>query len=64
MSNVRVPQGFWAALAVVFAILFLLLLINGLWLAALVAVAATVWMALEASGRGPAVKRQPTKPAA
>ena len=64
MSNVRVPQGFWAALTVVFAILFLLLMIKGLWLAALVALAAAVWVGLEASGRGPAAKRQPTKPAA
>ena len=63
MSNVHVPDGFWAALTVVFAILFLLLLLKGVYLAALVAAAAAVWTGLEASGRGPASRRQPSKPA-
>jgi hypothetical protein len=56
MSNVRIPQGLWVALAALFAILFLLLLLKGMWLAAIVAVAAAVWTGLEASGRGAVTK--------
>jgi hypothetical protein len=62
MSNVRVPQGFWVTLAVVFTILFLLLLLKGLFLAAIVAGACAVWTGLEASGRGAFTGREKTKP--
>jgi hypothetical protein len=57
MSNVRVPQGFWAALAAVFAILFLLFLIKGMLITAIVALAAAVWTGLEAAGRGAVTSR-------
>jgi hypothetical protein len=56
MSNVRIPQGFWVALTALFAILFLLLLLKGMWLGAIVAVAAAVWTGFEASGRGAVTK--------
>jgi hypothetical protein len=56
MSNVRIPQGFWIALTVVFAALFLLLLMKGQWLGAIVAAAAAVWTGFEASGRGAVTK--------
>jgi hypothetical protein len=52
MSNVRIPQGFWAAMAVAFALLFLLLILKGIFIAAIVAAAAAVWTGLEAAGRG------------
>jgi hypothetical protein len=52
MSSDHVPQGFWAALTVVFAILFLLFLLKGMLIGAVAALAAAVWMGLEASGRG------------
>jgi hypothetical protein len=63
MSNVQVPQGFWATLTVVFAILFLVLLLKGIYLAAIVAGAAAVWTALETAGRGFLPRRDHTKPA-
>jgi hypothetical protein len=63
MSNIKVPEGFWAALTAVFAILFILLLLKGVVIAAIVALAAAIWSGLEAAGRGPAMRRQPTRPA-
>ena len=52
MSNVRIPEGFWVAMTAAFAIIFLLLLLSGQWLGALVALAAAVWTGFEAAGRG------------
>jgi uncharacterized membrane protein len=52
MSNVRIPQGFWVAMAVAFAILCLLMILKGIVIGAIVAAAAAVWTGLEASGRG------------
>jgi hypothetical protein len=52
MSSIRVPQGFWVALAVVFAILTLLFLIKGMFIMVIVALAAAIWTGLEASGNG------------
>jgi hypothetical protein len=53
MSNVRIPDGFWAVLTVVFAILLLLLLLKGIVLGAIVALAAAIVCGLEATGHGP-----------
>lgn len=64
MSNVRIPQGYWAALAVVFAILFIIFLLKGSVIAAIAALAAAVWTGLEAVGRGVfGSDRERTKPA-
>jgi hypothetical protein len=60
MSNLRIPDGFWVAMTVAFAIIGLLLLFSGQWIGAVVAVAAAVWTGFEAAGRGPANRRQPT----
>jgi hypothetical protein len=56
-SDAHIPQGFWTALAAVFAILFLLLLIKGILIGAIVALAAAVWTGFEAAGRGPVSSR-------
>ena len=52
MANVRIPQGFWTALAVVFALIFLLLLLKGMVLVAIVSLAMAVFTGAEASGHG------------
>jgi hypothetical protein len=58
MSDITIPDGFWAILTAVFALLFLLLLLKGLFLGALVAVAAAVWTGFETRGRGPVTTRR------
>jgi hypothetical protein len=57
MSDITIPDGFWAILTAVFALLCLLLLLKGLVLGALVAVLAAVWTGFEAAGRGPVTSR-------
>ena len=52
MANVRIPQRFWAALAVVFAILTLLFLVKGMILMLIVALAMAVFTGAEATGHG------------
>ncbi len=52
MANVRIPQGFWVALAAVFAILTLLFLVKGMFLMVIVALAMAVFTGAEASGHG------------
>lgn len=52
MANVRIPQGFWVALAVLFALLTLLFLIKGMILMVIVALAMALFTGAEASGHG------------
>ena len=46
------PQGFWAVMTGVFALLFLVSIIAGSILTAIIALAAAIWTGMEASGRG------------
>ena len=52
MANVRIPQGFWAALAAVFALLTILFLFKGMILMVIVALAMAVFTGAEATGHG------------
>ena len=52
MSSVRIPPGYWVALAVLFAVLAIVFLVKGTILAALVALGAALWTGLEGTGRG------------
>ncbi len=52
MANVRIPQGFWVALAAVFALLTILFLFKGMILMVIVALAMAVFTGAEATGHG------------
>jgi hypothetical protein len=51
-SRSRVPRGLWSALALVFAVLGIVWLVLGSIVVGVVCLAAAVWFAAEASGRG------------
>ncbi len=52
MANVRIPQGFWVALAVLFALLTILFLVKGMFVMVIVALAMAVFTGAEATGHG------------
>ena len=58
MSSSRtVPQGLWAVLTAVFAVLTLIFLVKGTFLMALVALGFAIWTGIEASGHGAFAER-------